>query len=488
MSLADDIKKTNARPVYLVEITAGRHVQNALAAMTAVTLSGTVPSTSQVNLSWTSATSTQGYKVYRDGSLITTTTSLTYNDTGRSAGTTYQYTVYPYNGIGTGPVSNTLSKITLCAAPTSPAVNITGTTTATFSWVAPTGAATYKIYRGTSSGALSLIASGHATTSYNDTGLTSSTTYYYAVVATNASGDSAQSSEASGTTLSGFVNLVYAMGGYDGAYKTTNEEFDLVALVWSGVAPLTAARYQPTSFQLGTKIYTALGTDGTYRDATYEFDHVANSFTTKAAGVAKAYAHGAKIGTDKGYAPAGFDGSYLTSNGQSGDAWTAKQVFGAALAFHSASGVGSDKYYATHGSKSGTATAENNEYSESGNVFTGKQANNVASSGAKTGLGQATIGSLVYTFGGFRASPAGIVGILDTYSPAGNAWTGLTAALGRQNTSFACADSDKAHAVGGDTTGGPNPVGTTQEYSVAGAGWTSRNACTARYGLTSTGI
>jgi hypothetical protein len=68
------------------------------------------------------------------------------------------------------------------------------------SWTASSGAASYNIYRGTSSGGETEIATGVPTTSYVDTGLSAGTTYYYEVIAVNSVGESAFSNEASATT------------------------------------------------------------------------------------------------------------------------------------------------------------------------------------------------------------------------------------------------------------------------------------------------
>ncbi len=53
------------------------------------------------------------------------------------------------------------------------------------SWVAPAGDATFNIYRGTSSGAETLMVSGLTATTYTDTAVTNGTTYVYFVTATN---------------------------------------------------------------------------------------------------------------------------------------------------------------------------------------------------------------------------------------------------------------------------------------------------------------
>ena len=68
-------------------------------------------------------------------------------------------------------------------------------------WTASPGASSYNIYRGTSSGGESstAVATGVTGTSYNNTGLTNGTKYYYKITASNGSGTSGYSSEASAT-------------------------------------------------------------------------------------------------------------------------------------------------------------------------------------------------------------------------------------------------------------------------------------------------
>ena len=60
-------------------------------------------SSSQINLSWNASTDDvgiSGYKIYRDGTQITTTTNTTYSDTGLPSSTTYTYMVSAYDATG----------------------------------------------------------------------------------------------------------------------------------------------------------------------------------------------------------------------------------------------------------------------------------------------------------------------------------------------------------------------------------------------------
>lgn len=113
---------------------------------------------------------------------------------------------------GVGPDGTTIIRSNGIAAGTAPAAptGVTATTASAtqidLSWSAVNGAQGYRIYRSTTSGqavtAMTDVLGGAVTvaTSYNDSGLTAGTTYYYKFVAANSSGDSAASTEVSATT------------------------------------------------------------------------------------------------------------------------------------------------------------------------------------------------------------------------------------------------------------------------------------------------
>jgi fibronectin type 3 domain-containing protein len=104
------------------------------------------------------------------------------------------------------------------AAPT----NLTatpGNTQVSLSWTASSGATSYNIYRGTSSGnETTTVATGVTGTSYTNTGLSNGTMYYYRITATNSSGTSGYSNEASATPTAGsggqqLIGLQYQTNG-----------------------------------------------------------------------------------------------------------------------------------------------------------------------------------------------------------------------------------------------------------------------------------
>ena len=119
-----------------------------------------------------------------------------------------------------------------CTAPTPPtalAATATSSSQISMHWTAsssPCSGITYTIFRSTTAGftpsSNNQIASGVTATSYSDTGLTPSTTYYYSVEAVNSVGSSAASNQASATTQSPVVGsqliAINAGGGAAGSF------------------------------------------------------------------------------------------------------------------------------------------------------------------------------------------------------------------------------------------------------------------------------
>ena len=109
-----------------------------------------------------------------------------------------------------------------CTAPSAPgglSATAASSSQINLSWSASTSscAVTYNVFRSTTSGFTpssgNQIASGVTSTSFSDTGLTASTTYFYLVEATNSGGTSGPSSQASTTTSSGTPPTVQINSG-----------------------------------------------------------------------------------------------------------------------------------------------------------------------------------------------------------------------------------------------------------------------------------
>jgi chitodextrinase len=188
-------------------------------------LAASVISTTQINLSWTASTDNVGVTGYRiercTGSTCTsfaqvgtTTTALTFNNTGLTASTTYRYRVRANDAAGNlSAYSSIVNATTLTpdtqapTAPTNLAASVISTTQINLSWTASTdnvGVTGYRIERCTGSTCTTFAQVGTTTTAltFNNTGLTASTTYRFRVRANDAAGNlSSYSSIVNATTL-----------------------------------------------------------------------------------------------------------------------------------------------------------------------------------------------------------------------------------------------------------------------------------------------
>ncbi len=165
--------------------------------------SGATASSFQINLSWSAADSCglglSSYKLYRDGSLVTTITTpstTSYPDTGLGAASSHNYTLYAYDSGGNSSSATAtagtypLPSISSFTAATNSSSNITLTWTATDN--GGPGGLTYAVKRGST-------ALGCTASPCTDTGLSAGTSYTYTLTASDSKGDPANAT-ASATT------------------------------------------------------------------------------------------------------------------------------------------------------------------------------------------------------------------------------------------------------------------------------------------------
>ncbi|MCX7920512.1 MAG: fibronectin type III domain-containing protein [Clostridia bacterium] len=182
-------------------------LQDTEAPIPATYLMVTSRTATKLTISWTAGSDNAGapqYDVYRNGVLIKSVgTATSYTDTGLAPNTSYTYYVYTYDTLYRVP-SSSITGTTLVdtEAPTAPAnLSVSSRTekSITLSWGTSTdnvGIKQYDIYRNGT-----LVGSTTTATTFTNTGLLPNTTYTYAVIAKDTSGNTAQSSSITGTTL-----------------------------------------------------------------------------------------------------------------------------------------------------------------------------------------------------------------------------------------------------------------------------------------------
>jgi subtilisin family serine protease len=175
-------------------------------------LSASAASGSRIDLSWDdNAQQESGFEIERKtGSggtyqqVATVADDITsYSDTGLSEVTTYTYRVRAYNGAGESDYSNEASATTYAATPGTVSAAAASESQIDLSWTDNSNVEVgFKIERKEgSAGTYSQVATVDANgTTYSDTELSESTTYFYRVRAYTDTGDSSYSNEANATT------------------------------------------------------------------------------------------------------------------------------------------------------------------------------------------------------------------------------------------------------------------------------------------------
>jgi len=218
----------------------------------------------QITLGWTASSGATSYNVYRGTSaggesttaIATGVTSTSYLNTGLANGTTYYYKVTAVNAGGASGYSNEASGTPAAAAPPAPTslTAAAGNTVVTLAWTASSGATSYNVYRGTSSGGESTtaIATGLIAPNYGDAGISNGTTYYYKVAAVNSGGTSGYSNEASATPSSGAGGALTANIAHAASAPTIDGNVDSV---WSSA----------TSYSLGKLAFGSTSNSASYQ-------------------------------------------------------------------------------------------------------------------------------------------------------------------------------------------------------------------------------
>jgi fibronectin type 3 domain-containing protein len=168
-------------------------------------LTATPNGTNRIDLSWNTSAGATSYKIYRAGpgaacpanqyTLITTVTAptTTYSDLTVVGGNTYSYRVTAVVSVCESDRSSCASAVAPTCTPLAAPASVSATATApnqiTVTWSSVGGATSYKVYRASGActapnGSYTLLTSGVAGTSYNDTTAIFGNRYSYKIVTT----------------------------------------------------------------------------------------------------------------------------------------------------------------------------------------------------------------------------------------------------------------------------------------------------------------
>jgi titin len=173
-------------------------------------LSATVPSDTQINLSWSNVAGEINYVLQRSDNGTDGWTTIaspaanvvSYGNTALTADTSYYYRVVAHNASGDSATSNIVSPHTLLAPVSGVTATGFSTTEIDLTWNDSTGESGYRIERSANGTVWSLLTvTGADVTSYANTGLTAGTVYYYRVRAANAGGNSNVTENKTGITI-----------------------------------------------------------------------------------------------------------------------------------------------------------------------------------------------------------------------------------------------------------------------------------------------
>jgi chitodextrinase len=211
------------------------------------TPTGSLITDRSLKLAWTASidnVAVTGYKVLRNGVVVGTATGASYSDSGLTPSTAYTYTVQAVDAAGNLSAASASAVFTTQAAdtvaptaPGQPAASAITPSGLTLSWSAASdnyAVTQYVVFRngvqiGTSTG-----------TSYADSGLTPSTTYSYAVKASDAAGNlSALSAATAATTSAGNVATVYYL--LPSGWSTANIHYSPTGGTWTAVPGVAMA-------------------------------------------------------------------------------------------------------------------------------------------------------------------------------------------------------------------------------------------------------
>lgn len=239
-------------------------------------------STSSVTLSWDAVSGVTGYQIYKSDTndadaaeLVKTQTGVSASLSGLSSGTVYYFWVRSLNSTNDpGDYSAAFTCKTSLAAPQNIFAAADTTTSVEVTWDAVVGAEGYDVYYGTTNSIASMTKAASTTkTTYTVTGLTTGTTYFFRVRATDSSTESTASSGVSCIPTQPAQNIKVSI--------TPNSTGKDITVTWDAVTNATKYKVVVYSYDyeeltsatvnVATAAFTSVATKTYYRISVFSY-------------------------------------------------------------------------------------------------------------------------------------------------------------------------------------------------------------------------
>lgn len=241
-------------------------------ASTITSLTAVVAGTSQIYLDWNAFDSASSYTVTRSTtsggpfSIIATTSSADYMDTGLSPGTTYYYRIEAIDTYGIRSYSSIVSaKTSSLSTPSNFTAEATGSNQIYLTWPSVSSASYYRISRSTSNSGIYSHLTMSNTNSYIDTNVLAGITYSYKLEAIDSSGVVLSQSIVSATPYASLIGLTAIATGPSQIFLSW-DPFDSVSSysikrstasdgTYSTITTTTSTNYTDTGLSAGTTYF-----------------------------------------------------------------------------------------------------------------------------------------------------------------------------------------------------------------------------------------
>jgi N-acetylneuraminic acid mutarotase len=251
-------------------------------------------------------------------------------------------------------------------------------------------------------------------------------------------------------------DVIYVLGGFDGAYSSRNDAYNPAADGWTALAPLPTPRASLVAVVVNDTLYAIGGRDAAGALAANEaYSISANSWTARAPMPTARYDFAAAAVGEKIYVMGGIDGSglpvathevYDTTT----DTWATAAPLPAARSGLSAAAV-NGKLYAVGGTTEGTTpSARNEEYDPVNDSWAPRASLQVPLMDPAV----VAVEERLYAIG-----PSANL----EYTPAIDSWTARSLHAGGRESCAAAAATGNIYLIGGDSAGVSS--GTNEEYT-----------------------